>query len=271
MSCAEAARLIDPVLDDELDVVGLAAFDLHLEECRDCAAAFARGKAVRAARRARLPRHRAPSDLRQRLHQARPAAADQANTPDPRPPQPLAMPPGTARPIGPRPSAAGRVRMACSGLGGALAAALIAILLMHEAPGENAMIEAIVESHVGALTSGRLLDIASADPETIGPWLAGRLDVTPAVKNIADSGFELIGARLDYVAATRAAALVYRHREHILTLYVFSTPNAAASSSETVFRQGFAVCRWSRRGITRWAVSDMDPEELEQFEELVAG
>lgn len=36
-------------------------------------------------------------------------------------------------------------------------------------------------------------------------------------------------------------------------------------------RQGYAVCHWSRQGLTDWVVSDMDPDQLEAFEDLVTG
>jgi anti-sigma factor RsiW len=253
--------MVPLALDEELDAIGLAEFDLHLQKCRDCAAALARERAVLATRRSRLQRHRAPPTLTQRICEARIGAETEPAS---------SIEPPSDVPIAVLPSMGGRARMALSGFGGAIAATLLAVVLMRALPEEN-MARAIVESHVGALASGRLFDVASADPETIRPWFTGRLDVTPPVKNLASRGFDLIGARLEYIADKRAAALVYRHHEHILTLYVFSTPNAPVASSEAVIELGYAVCRWSRRGITRWVVSDMDPRELVELEELVDG
>ena len=270
MTCAGKSLLVDLALDDELDLVLRAEFERHLQDCPACARAYALEKAMRARRRACLQRYSMPPRLAQRVHEARTRLATEVLPPIGRPEQPRETPKRIAVPLGAAPSAGGRLRMAVSGSGGALAAALIALLLLHDTP-EQDMVQAIVDSHVGALMSGRLLDVASADPETIGPWLTGRLEVTPPVRDLAASGFDLVGARLEYIAHRRAAALVYRHHEHILTLYVFSTPDAPASSSGAVLQQGYAVCHSSRRGITRWFVSDMDPRELEEFEKLVAG
>ena len=262
MRCADNALMVHLALDEELDAIGRAEFDRHLQGCRDCAAAFAREKAARATRRTRLQRHRAPPILTQRLYEARTRAGTEPDSSIEQAKEagPMALPPAMG----------GGARMALSGFGGAIAAALLAAVLMRASPEEN-MARAIVESHIGALASGRLFDVAGTDPETIRPWFTGRLDVTPPVKNLASHGFDLVGARLEYVADSRAAALVYRHHEHILTLYIFSTPNAPVASSEPVIELGYAVCRWSRRGITRWVVSDMDPRELEEFEALVSG
>ncbi|HLZ66707.1 MAG TPA: zf-HC2 domain-containing protein [Aliidongia sp.] len=269
MKCADRSLLVDLALDDELDMAGLAEFERHLQSCPDCAVAYARKKALKDALCAQLPRHRASSALVQRICEARKRFANEAAPTIARQEAPLSIRNGDALRSGAPSQAGGRLRMAISGVGGALAAGLIAALLMHETP-EKSMVQAIVESHVGALLSGRLLDVASGDPETIRPWLTGRSDVTPPVRNLAGSGFDLVGARLEYIANRRAAALVYRHHEHVLTLYVFSTPNAPVSSSEAVLQQGYAVCHWSRRGVTRWIVSDLDPRELEEFEELIA-
>ena len=72
MSCADKGLLVDLALDDELDVASLAEFERHLQECPDCAVAFARQKALRGALRAQMPRHKTPSALVQRIREALP-------------------------------------------------------------------------------------------------------------------------------------------------------------------------------------------------------
>ncbi|HEV2677575.1 MAG TPA: anti-sigma factor [Aliidongia sp.] len=273
MSCDDKCLLVELALDDELDPPGLAEFERHLKECPDCAVAFARQKALKGALRAQLPRHRAPSALVQRIRTALPdlpevaapsAEAAQATEPASRTATVVALP--AWPPLVTR----ARVGMALSAIGGALAAGLATIWLMHVTP-EERMTQAVVESHVRALMSGRLLDVASDDPKTVRPWFTGRLDVSPPVKDLSAHGYQLVGARLDYVDNKRSAALVYKRNEHVITLYLFSTPNAPVSESDAVVRQGYSVCHWSRHGITDWVVSDVDPDELEAFEDLVTG
>jgi anti-sigma factor RsiW len=265
MSCDEKCLLVELALDDELDSAGFAEFERHLQACPDCAVAFARQKALKSALRTQLPRHRAPSALVQRIRDALPAEPDVAPTVEP-----AAAAPEAANVVALSTRTRSRLAVAVSGLGGALAAALATVWIMHVTP-EDRMTQAVVESHVRALMSGRLLDVTSADPKVVRPWFTGRLDVSPPVKDLSAHGFELVGGRLDYVDNRRAAALIYKHHEHVVTLYVFSTPNAPVSSSDAVVRQGYAVCHWSRAGITDWVVSDMDPDELEEFEDLVTG
>ena len=265
MSCADKTLLVDLALDDELDAAGLAEFEQHLKDCPDCAVAFARQKALRGALRGRLPRHLVPPALVQRIRNALPDGVPALPVEAPAAPVPPA-------PVSFWPSPAARQRglQVLAAFGGAVAAALVTVWIMHVTP-EERMTRAVVESHVRALMSGRMLDVASADPKTIRPWFTGRVDVSPPVKDLSAKGFELVGARLDYVDNRRAAALVYRHNEHMITLYIFAAPNAPMGDSDAVVRQGYAVCHWSRHGMTDWVVSDMEPEQLEQFEDLVTG
>jgi anti-sigma factor RsiW len=265
MSCAENCLRVDLALDDELDPAGLAEFERHLQECPDCAVAFARQKSLRGSLRAQMPRHKPPSALIQRIRDALP---EEAPAPEP---QTIDAPANVVGfPASPSTTTRGRLKLAAAGLVGALAATLATVWVMHVTP-EDRMTQAVVESHVRALMSGRMFDVASNDPKTIKPWFTGRLDVSPPVKDLAEHGFELVGARLDYIDNRRAAALVYRHNEHVITLYIFATPSAAMSESDPVVRQGYAVCHWSKHGLTDWVVSDIDPDELEQFEDLVTG
>ena len=274
MSCADKCLLVDLALDDELDVAGLAEFERHLQECPDCAVAFARQKALRAGLRTQLQRHRTPSDLVQRIRDALPDEVPTAPEAEivPRPmDRPMVLPPAAAAsPVWPPVATRGRLKLMASGLCGALAASLVTIWFMQVTP-EDRMTRAVVESHVRALMSGRMTDVDSADPKTIKPWFTGRLDVAPPVKDLSAHGFELVGARLDYIDNRRAAALVYRHNEHMITLYIFATPGAPMAESDVVVRQGYAVCHWSSHGLTDWVVSDMDPDQLEEFEDLVTG
>ena len=267
MSCAENCLRVDLALDDELDVTALAEFERHLQECPDCAVAFARQKSLRGSLRAQMPRHKMPSALVQRIRDALP---DEVPAPESEL-QTAAAP--TAAVIGfpawPSIATKARLKLLAAGLGGALAAAVATVWFMHVTP-EERMTHAVVESHVRALMSGRMYDVASNDPKTIKPWFTGRLDVAPPVKDLSAHGYDLVGARLDYVDNRRAAALVYRHNEHVITLYIFATPSAPMSESEVVVRQGYAVCHWSKHGLTDWVVSDIDPDELVEFEDLVS-
>ncbi len=131
------------------------------------------------------------------------------------------------------------------------------------------MTEAIVTGHIRALEADHLTDLASADAGTVRPWITGKLHAALPVSDLSAEGYVLQGARLDYVDGQKTAGLVYRTGEHVLTLYVLSTPKAPPGDSDAVTRHGYAVCHWTRGGLTYWAVGNVDTEALESFEDLV--
>jgi anti-sigma factor RsiW len=122
----------------------------------------------------------------------------------------------------------------------------------------------VVSAHLRSLQVEHLTDVQTSDQHTVKPWFNGRLDVAPPVVDLTAQGFTLLGGRLDYIDGRAVAAIVYRRRNHVLNLFV--TPGAGserAVKTETV--QGFNVKSWSDQGLSFWAVSDVNAEELQEF------
>lgn len=151
------------------------------------------------------------------------------------------------------------------GLGAALAAALVLLVVRSEPP---EMVDRVVDDHVRALQPGHLEDVESTDRHTVKPWFEGRLDFAPPVKDLAAQQFPLVGARLDALDGRTIAALVYRHGAHPIDLLVWPTSAVAEKAPTTETRQGFTVIHWSERGMTYWAVADIDQAQLEEFVRL---
>ena len=126
----------------------------------------------------------------------------------------------------------------------------------------------IVAGHVRSLMADHLTDVASSDQHTVKPWFHGRLDYAPPVDDLAAQGFPLIGGRLDYLDNRPVAALVYRHAQHPINLYVFPAtgPDGAAAAS---VENGYNVLHWTEGGMTYWAVSDLEAAKLKEFEALL--
>src|SRR6185436_19386506 len=76
-----------------------------------------------------------------------------------------------------------------------------------------------MSAHLRSLPSPDSTQIASNDPHTIRPWLAGRTDLSPRVADLSDLGYPLLGARIDYVDGRPAVALVYGRRKHLINLF----------------------------------------------------
>jgi len=242
MECAEARALIDPYVDGELALESALELERHLDGCADCAALLASRRALSAALRGKLPYHAAPLSLERRVRGAVAAAA-----------------PGRRR----RALEAPWLRMAASFL---LVAGLSAALTYALLPREAGLVpDEVFASHVRGMLSGHEgIDVVSSDEHTVKPWFAGKLDFSPPVVDLAADGFALAGGRVDFVAGRTVAALVYRHKKHVITLFIWPEPGAARAIEASV-RRGDNLAHWSDGRMTYWAVSDLNADELEDF------
>jgi anti-sigma factor RsiW len=112
---------------------------------------------------------------------------------------------------------------------------------------------------------GHLLDIPSSDQHTVKPWFNGRLDFSPPVKDLANRGIPLIGARLDYVSGRPVAAVVYQRRQHVINLFIWPAGGAGSPTGKTLSRQGYHMISWSQDGMSYCAVSDIGVADLDEF------
>ena len=66
------------------------------------------------------------------------------------------------------------------------------------APTETDLASAAVAAHVRATLADQMIQVASSDQHTVKPWLSSHLDYSPPVQDLADEGFPLVGARIEY-------------------------------------------------------------------------
>jgi anti-sigma factor RsiW len=130
----------------------------------------------------------------------------------------------------------------------------------------------IVADHVRSLMANHLEDVASEDRHTVKPWFSGKLDYSPPVEDFSAQGFKLSGGRLDYAGGKPVAALVYRHRAHVINVFIWPTSAADHASVDPQWSSddGYHLARWARGGMTYWAVSDVDRAALAEFVGLLS-
>ncbi len=244
-ACPDREPLLHGLLDGELDAANALECEAHLRTCPGCAAEFSRLQDLRSALSAPGVRRGAPAALRRRIEAALDETARQGSEP------------GAWRP---------RVRKGGPWAFGALAGALAASLMLVLAPrpDADALETELVADHVRSLLASHLTDVATSDRHVVKPWFNGRIDFAPPVLELADEGYPLAGGRLDYVKGKVVAALVYRRRQHVINLFVWPEQGRPPSPGE-YRRDGYTLIRWSRGGLEFWAVSDIDPADLEGF------
>lgn len=193
-----------------------------------------------------------------------------------------AAPPGLAARIGEALDAAGpdqatvvplRRRLAMPWRPLALAASFVLAVVLSSgttwyvtASGQQAQLaQEVVASHVRSLQADHLTDVASSDQHTVKPWFDGKLDLAPPVVDLKAEGFPLVGGRLDYFDGHPVAALVYRYKQHVINLFVWTPRSGAAAPRPPAEIQGYHLRQWRHGEFTFWAVSDLEGDALDEF------
>lgn len=240
-------------LDRELVAAEEMAVAQHLAECADCRQVLEQQRAIRKLLHKAAAEHPVPAGLADRIRASLPQPAEPATVP-------AVVPPAWWR----RPW----LGLSAAAFGGLAAGVVLTLLLLPAAPQTNLVTDEVVASHVRALMPGHLFDVASTDQHTVKPWFAGRLDFSPPVIDLATAGYPLVGGRLDYLGRRNVAALVYRHRLHVIDLYIWPSEGAAPPAGLQQ-RQGYQVLAWRQQGMNLWAVSDLNWADLQRFAQLL--
>ena len=131
------------------------------------------------------------------------------------------------------------------------------------------LLEEVVSAHVRSLMADHLTDLTSGERHSVKPWLSNRLDFAPPVQDLAGEGFSLIGGRLDYLDGKPVAAIVYRHRQHIINVFVWPSAGGDDSSIRSSTHRGYNSTRFESGGMNYWAVSDVNPDDLRKLADLL--
>ena len=248
MDCTQARNALHAHLDRELDPVASAAVDGHLQTCAACKHEYDHQLSLRAAVRKHAAYYRAPDALADRLR-AKTGGGEKA---------PARVPRGWWLPLG----AAVAVTAFVS---------WIAALQMDSLSKDERMAEQVITGHARAVLTEHLTDVASSDQHTVKPWLSSKLDYSPPVTDLTAAGYPLVGGRLDYLDHRTVAALVYRHRQHVINVFVWPDSKPGASELRPIVsKQGYNLLHWTGSGMNYWAISDLNAEEIKTFAQTLA-
>ena len=152
---------------------------------------------------------------------------------------------------------------AAAGCAATVLAWLVGTALVDWRAGEDLAAEAVA-MHVRATLGDHRVEVASSDQHTVKPWLSARLDYSPPVRDLPETGFVLVGGRLDYLDGKHVATLVYRYRDHLVDVFVRpQSTRVPATALRTV--RGFNVARAAGPAFEWVAVSDVSADVLSAF------
>jgi anti-sigma factor RsiW len=248
MSCNRAATVLHGYFDSELDALGAAEFEGHLEQCFDCINALEALESLRSSMNIAQLYEKAPAPFRKKVLARLSSAGPVVIFPARRPWRWLAV-------------AATFILVAYTGW---------RVTPVHRGGNYETVLAAeIVDAHLRSLQPGHLTDVVSTDQHTVKPWFDGKLDFSPPVQDFADQGFPLQGGRIDVVHGRSVAALVYARRKHFVNVFVWPTDEKDAAP-RSGSQQGYQWIDWRKGGMEFCAVSDAAPSALEQLQGLFA-
>jgi anti-sigma factor RsiW len=254
MNCAEAEILLHALIDGELDASHASDVEAHVTTCAACAAKLDAFRAMHQALAKASLKETAPSALRHRIEAAMPS-----------PTTPVTAPRKFFQPS--RRAFFGGVAVGTA-LSAAVAASLVLSVVRNDK--EQTIANEVVSAHIRSLQAGHLTDVETSDQHTVKPWFNGKLDVAPPVIDLTAQGFTLLGGRMDYIDGEPAASVVYRRGNHIINLFVARHLGVRRTGVQSNAVQGYNVRSWSEQGLDYWAVSDIEPDLLDEFVEKIA-
>jgi len=249
MTPENASRLLNAYVDGELDAAATMELETQMRESPALQQEFERLSALQSLVRNHASRFDAPSHLARRVF---------APFPEAKPARTLKTVPSWWRSLA---------------MGATMAT--VALLFWTIVPTFNLLDpdtgtrEEVLAAHVRSLMADHLTDLTSDERHTVKPWLSSRLDFAPPVENLAGEGFSLVGGRLDYLGGRPVAALVYRRRQHIINVFVWPSSKNREIPVQNWALRGYNVMRFDARGMSFWAVSDLNPEDLQKLASLL--
>lgn len=242
MEQSDPKLLVHAYCDDELDAVNALNFEARLAYEPKLAEECGRIRALKQAV-GRLPPATAPASLHRKFESVAAKAS----------PRKLSRPSWSA--------------MAASVLiTGALSATTTWLAL---APADNILAEEVIGSHMRALMASQPVEVVSSDRHTVKPWFNGKITLAPKVPDFTAQGFPLVGGRIDVIGRTAVPALVYKRRQHLISLTAVPNGSGHVPTATGRTTEGNNLVSWQEGALKYWAVSDVNVKDLEEFAALV--
>jgi anti-sigma factor RsiW len=148
-----------------------------------------------------------------------------------------------------------------------LAIAAAFVLWMLRPRDTEPLVAEAVGDHIRIVQSEHPLDVESGGIHQVKPWFTGKVDFAPDVSFSGDEEFPLRGGTVAYFVDRKAAAFVFGHKLHTISLFVFPAAGLKWPTSASYDLRGFHVIVWRSGDLGHALVSDVDPSTLAKLRE----
>jgi anti-sigma factor RsiW len=158
----------------------------------------------------------------------------------------------------------------------AMAAALLMataflLILQRERGNEQQLMSELVDQHVATLASSNPVDVVSTDRHTVKPWFQGKIPFTFNLPELQGSPFVLEGGRVSYLSQSAGAELIYRIRQHQISVFIFQERGLREARGNESARTAlsFEVRNWRHNGLRYFVIGDASGQDLDKLSELI--
>ena len=161
--------------------------------------------------------------------------------------------------------------------GGLATAALLVLALGLQfwlSPAVPDVVREIVDSQIRAQLMHTPYERVPQDANAVRRWFDGQVEFAPPVPAMTESGFELIGVRLNYFLNRRVAEIAYAADQHIVSFLTFADKEISLNTMKPVrlgnrifhlqSYKGYNTVLWQDGEIFCSLVSDLDLDKLLQ-------
>jgi anti-sigma factor RsiW len=134
---------------------------------------------------------------------------------------------------------------------------------------DRQLVSELIDLHVATLASSNPVDVVSTDRHTVKPWFEGKLPFTFDLPDLQNSPFTLIGGRTSYLHQSVGAELIFRLRQHNLSVFIFPQSAVSACGNSQTSSLNFHLQGWSRNGLCYFAVGDVSNDDLSKLSALM--
>jgi anti-sigma factor RsiW len=136
---------------------------------------------------------------------------------------------------------------------------------------ERRLTSELVDLHVATLASASPVDVVSTDRHTVKPWFAGKIPFTFNLPELEGSSFVLVGGRVSYLNQSPGAELIFRVRQHQVSVFIFQERalDGMRSAETSLTDLSFGVHSWSRNGLRYFVIGDVSGDDLDKLSNLL--